>query len=119
MGCVLAGLPALARIEQALFSAKPTRDFKAVAFEDLLPLTTDANPVVRYQAVAALGASGDARAVELVGTMLENEKNPAVKRRMIEALKQLGTNPSALPAIQRINETAAPELKPFLEALGK
>ncbi len=113
------GWPALARIEQALFSAKPTRDFTAVAFADLLPLTTDANPVVRYQAVAALGASGDARAVELVATMLENEKNPAVKRRMIEALKQLGTNPSALPAIQRINETASPELKPFLEALGK
>ncbi len=113
------GWPALARIEQALFSAKPTRDFTAVAFADLLPLTTDANPVVRYQAVAALGASGDNRAVELIGTMLENEKNPAVKRRTIEALKQLGTNPSALPAIQRINETAAPELKPFLDALGK
>jgi HEAT repeat protein len=80
-------------------------------------LAGDAKPSTRYQAIAALDATHDARAAELLATMLTNEKDLAVRRRLLEALNQFGSNPATLPALQTAKEKPEPELKPFLDAI--
>jgi HEAT repeat protein len=111
------GWPALAALELRYRAEIQEKDIKKAAFADLLTLAVDAKPSTRYQAIAAIDATRDGRAAELLATMLTNEKDLAVRRRLLEALNQLGSNATTLPALQTANEKAEPELKPFLDAI--
>ncbi|MEI8313565.1 MAG: HEAT repeat domain-containing protein, partial [Verrucomicrobiota bacterium] len=79
-----AGWPALAALELRYRAEVQEKDIKKASFSDLLTLAVDAKPSTRYQAIAALDASRDARAAELLATMLTNEKDLAVRRRLLE-----------------------------------
>jgi hypothetical protein len=47
-----------------------------IALDALLPLVEDADPILRYEAIVALGAIGDARAVEALHTVLHDADEP-------------------------------------------
>jgi HEAT repeat protein len=112
------GWPALAALELRYRAETQEKDIKKASFAELVTLAGDAKPSTRYQAIAALDATRDARASEILASILGNEKDLAVKRRLVEALSYFGPGVFSFTGVQSAKENPEPDLKPFFEALG-
>jgi HEAT repeat protein len=113
-----AGWPALAALELRYRSERQEKDIKKASFAELVTLAGDAKPSTRYQAIDALDATRDARAAEILASMLNSEKDLAVKRRLVEALSHFGPGVFSYTAVQSAKENLEPEVNPFFEALS-
>jgi HEAT repeat protein len=113
-----AGWPALAALELRYRAETQEKDIKKASFAELVTLAGDAKPSTRYQAIAALDATRDGRASEILASILGNEKDLAVKRRLVEALSYFGPGVFSFTGVQSAKENPEPDLKPFFEALG-